>query len=467
MFTPSSKTGKNISALNFKYDKGGIWVWIILSVFAILAFPSKNIVAETLEEKKQSIQSQIDALEKEAEQINSDVQKTQKEAETLKNEISIFNSEIRKREIEIKKLALAIKQAELDIQDKNQQINNTEGKIAENRKRLAATLLRLNDYENEGIFGILIKHKTLSTFLLAVDDLFALQKSIKVVIGDLRNEDENLKNQKDDLEDFQQGQQNLKSLQEVEKKFMDQKKKERDALLKVTKGKEAVYQQMLSAKKKDIAALRTQLFYLGKTGVSAEDALKFASLAAERTGIRPAFLLAILEVETGKQFEDGVISVGTNLGTGNWKTDMYDCYRKLGKTSAAESQKNAFFAITDKLGLDPDKMPVSRKPSYGCGGAMGPAQFIPTTWLLFAEGVGNLTGHKPPSPWNIEDSFTAAALFLADSGASSQTKTGELRASRIYISGRATCTSSNASGRACNYYANRVYSLSQDIDRVI
>ncbi|MBI2637790.1 MAG: lytic murein transglycosylase, partial [Candidatus Sungbacteria bacterium] len=276
-----------------------------------------------------------------------------------------------------------------------------------------------------------------------------------------------LKIQKDDLVEFQSSQEDLKALQEVEKKFLNQKKKERDEILALTKGKEAIFQQILAKKKKSIAELRTQLFYLEKTGVSAENALKYANIAAERTGIRPAFLLAILEVETGKQFEDGVISVGTNLGTGNWKRDMYDCYINLGRRSAAEAQKKAFFEITSGLGFDPDQMPVSRAPRYGCGGAMGPAQFIPTTWLLYAKKVTSLTGHEPPNPWNIEDAFTASASFLADGGATSKTQAGEMRAARIYISGKATCSTTTTAGRACNYYANRVFSLSQDIDRVI
>lgn len=146
---------------------------------------------------------------------------------------------------------------------------------------------------------------------------------------------------------------------------------------------------------------------------------------------------------------------------------MYNCYINLGRRSAAESQKRAFLKITDQLGFDPDKMPVSRRPSYGCGGAMGPAQFIPTTWLLYEDKVAALTGHNPPNPWNIEDAFTASAVFLGEGGAAAQTKAGELKAARIYISGRATCSTTTSSGRACNYYANRVFSLSQDIDRVI
>src|SRR3989344_3922119 len=106
------------------------------------------------------------------------------------------------------------------------------------------------------------------------------------------------------------------------------KKKEKEELLRLTKGKEALFQQLLKSKKRDITTLKTQLFYLEKTGITAEDAIRFADLAAKRAGIRTAFLLALLEVETGRQFEEGVISVGTNLGTVNWRDDLYLCYQR-------------------------------------------------------------------------------------------------------------------------------------------
>jgi peptidoglycan hydrolase CwlO-like protein len=425
------------------------------------------VFGQSTGEKKLSIQEQIDALEREASVIDGQIQATQKETKTFANEVSIFNNEIRRKEIEVKKINLAIRQAGSEIKDKSEGIRVIEGKVAASRRTLAASLVALSQKEDEGMFEVLLKNSRLSNFFTAIDNLLSIQSRVTSLLTILRGDREELQKEQEELRDFQKGQQSLRALQISEQRALNQKKKEKDELLRLTKGKEALFQKLLSAKKKDIAALKTELFYLEKTGITAEDALRYATLAAERAGIRPAFLLALLEVETGRQFEDGIISVGTNVGTGNWKTDMYDCRIRLKARSAAESQKNAFFAITDKLGLDPDQMPVSRRASYGCGGAMGPAQFIPTTWLLFEERVAELTGHNPPNPWNVEDAFTASAIFLADGGATSKTTAGEMRAARIYISGRSTCSTRTASGRACNWYANRVASLTREIDRAI
>jgi membrane-bound lytic murein transglycosylase B len=159
-----------------------------------------------------------------------------------------------------------------------------------------------------------------------------------------------------------------------------------------------------------------------------------------------------LEVET---------RLGRNIGSGNWEDDMYLCYIRLATIyypareahyrKRAETEKNAFFVIVNQLGLDPKSVKVSKEPAYGCGGAMGPAQFIPSTWLSYAERVTAITGNSPPNPWSFEDAFTASAIKLAAGGATAQTRDSEIRASKAYISGRATCSSS-----ICNYYANLV-----------
>ena len=175
--------------------------------------------------------------------------------------------------------------------------------------------------------------------------------------------------------------------------------------------------------------------------------MDYANTASKKTGVRPALILGIIAEES---------NLGENVGTGSWRVDM-----------KSPRDTEPFLRITAALGLDPDRMPVSKKPWYGWGGAMGPAQFIPTTWLLFESKTASLTGHRPPNPWNIEDAFTASAIFLAEAGASSQTRAGELQAARTYISGRPSCPASGSARYACLAYANRVASLAEDIDRVI
>lgn len=412
--------------------------------------------------KRAEFERDLAKLEKEASELDTHLQTTLNEKRTLASETETLTSEVKRRELEIKRLTLAIRKAGIDIQNKSAGITELSRKIGKNREALAASLFTLNNYDQSNAVTILLRNRSFSDFFMTLYNIEKIQANIETNLDEFKEEREILANKKAELEEFRKDQQELSALQEFERRSLAQKKAEKDELLRLTKGKEALFQQLLQSKKKDIATLKSQLFYLEKTGISAEEAVRLATLAANRAGIRPAFLLALLEVETGKQFEDGVISVGSNLGTGNWKRDQYDCYMALGRRATAEAEKNAFFKITSSLGLDPDKMPVSRKPNYGCGGAMGPAQFIPTTWLLFEQKVAALTGHNPPSPWNVEDAFTASAVFLAQSGATSKTTAGEIRAAKTYISGNPRCTR-----YICNSYSNRIISLARDIDRIL
>ncbi len=438
--------------------------WAILLMFMALAFFPVMAHGEdaSAAERKAALERQIQELEDEAAKIDGIIQGIQGEKRTLSNEVTSLKNEVKKRELEIRRLDLAIKKAKLDIAQAEGEVLILEEKIEKSRKSLSASLFALYTYDHESILSVFFKRMTLSEFFGTLAGIQQVQAKIKDGLDTYHFAVDRLENEREELSEFRKEQSDLRSLQDIERRFLSSKKKEKDDLLKQTQGKEAAFQQLLSTKKRDIATLRTQLFYLERTGITAEDAIKYADLAAQRTGIRTAFLLALLEVETGRQFEDGVISVGTNIGTGNWKTDMYDCYISLRQPKTAEAQKNAFFAITAELGLDPDKMPVSRRPSYGCGGAMGPAQFIPTTWLLFKERVANLTGHIPPNPWNVEDAFTASALYLADWGATAQSEAAEIRAAKAYISGKPSCSTS-----VCRWYANTIISLARSIERAL
>lgn len=439
---------------------------VFLSFFCLLlfitVFPIFFVHAESNGDRRAELEHQLQQLEVEAKEFDEKIQQTQGETRTLSNELRGLDSEVKRRELEIKRLSLVIKKSGLEIQKKIAEINLLAERINKNRKALSAGLFLLYIYDQDNIFTAILKNQTLSDFFRTFHNLEKVHSNLQQSLTEFKDERSSLEEEKDELEEFEEEQQDLKALQEVERRLLDQKKKEKNELLRLTKGKESLFQQLLKLKKRDITTLKTQLFYLEKTGITAEDAIRFAELAAERAGIRPAFLLALLEVETGKQFEDGVISVGTNVGTGNWKRDLYDCYVRLGKKKTAEAEKTAFFKITEKLNLSPDNMPVSRRPSYGCGGAMGPAQFLPTTWLRFEARVTSLTGHNPPSPWNVEDSFTAAALFLADAGAELKTAEGEIRAAKTYLSGNPKCTR-----YICRSYANRIASLARDIDKIL
>jgi len=136
-------------------------------------------------------------------------------------------------------------------------------------------------------------------------------------------------------------------------------------------------------------------------------------------------------------------NLGENVGTGNWRTDMHPT-----------RDQPVFATIVAELGLDPDKMPVSKKPWYGWGGAMGPAQFIPSTWILYKDRIADLTGHNPPNPWDPYDAFMASGILLKDNGGAGGNAAKERLAALRYLAGW-----TNATKKAYAFYGDDVMAL--------
>ena len=169
------------------------------------------------------------------------------------------------------------------------------------------------------------------------------------------------------------------------------------------------------------------------------------------TGVRPAFLLGLLRQES---------AIGKNVGQCNCAGATVCRNPNLHFTdiNPSKAQLAAFKTITLELGLDINKAPVSCYIDGGrvqFGGAMGPAQFMPSTWLDsgYKARVEQILGVKPANPWRVRDAFLAAGLYLADNGAGSQKQTDEMGAATAYLCGSRRMTTSCARAGGKGYVA--------------
>lgn len=427
--------------------------FVIIRIFLItlffifqIEFTGADIGEEILKREEQ-----IKELERRISEYQAQISEKQKESKTLEREISTLDAQINKLKAEIRSLELAVETTNLEIEEISERIDQTIAKIEKLRKSLSTFIRLVAQADQESLLEIILKNKDISDFFGNLENIRLASKNAENTLNTLKNLKTELNQKKEELEDKKSELVQLKNIQTIQKRNLDSKKEERSELLIKTRGQEKRFQELVKLTKKDIEKIREQIQFLLLQGISLEDAIKFGQLAAIRVGIRPSFLLAILDVES---------QLGRKIGSGNWFDDMYQCYINLGKPSRAEEEKAAFFEITKKLGLDPNSVKVSAKPPYGCGGAMGPAQFLPTTWLLYEEEVARLVGRRPPNPWNIEDAFMAAAVKLATAGAINKNFEGESRAAKVYLSGNPNCTK-----RICSYYVDLVLSKAEELDK--
>ncbi|MDD2731718.1 MAG: lytic murein transglycosylase [Candidatus Pacebacteria bacterium] len=391
----------------------------------------------------------------ESQKIAADITKTQAEKNTLQNKIYTINSKIKNLNYQISQSNLIIKDLGYQVKDTQDSITNTSLKIEDSKEKLKKILRTIYEEDQKPVIEILLSGKDLSDFF---DNLVALEllnsknknllQDIKILKLNLENQKISLDSEKDDLE-------RTVKIQTLQRDENSKTKKEQEYYLNIT---EQEYNKQIQQKKEadqKAASIRARIFEL--IGVSKAptfaEALEIAKYAESVTGIRPAFLLAILTQES---------NIGKNVG---------QCYVKnfstgegirisgsgtLIKVMSPTRDVSYFLSITKELGRDPANTPVSCPLSYGWGGAMGPAQFIPSTWVNYRDRVKAITG-KPADPWGIKDAFLASALHLTDYGAAKRTTTGEWNSAMIYFSGTTQRTKYNGYG----FYGDSVMNIAK------
>ncbi len=396
-------------------------IFLIVFLLAVGFFSfAEEIDPNAVINQRQQLQEQLNNLESQINGLNDTISGYQKQTTTLERDIDILNAQIAKIKLQIKLTNLQISQLSDNIGEKAVTINVLSGTIDDEINSLAALLRRTREIDSQSLIEIVLSYAQLSDFFAETDSFDTIQANIQDSLVQIEGTKKQTEEEKADLEDKKTEQLQLQTIQQLENKKLASAEADKKRILTVTKGEEAKYQKLLSEKQKSAATIRSQLFLLtGSPAIPFEKAVEYATLAWKTTGVRPAFLLGVIAEES---------NLGANIGKGNWKVDMAN--------SRCESQRKAFIEITSELGLDPNLMPVSKKAWYGyCGGAMGPAQFMPTTWQGYKNRISAITGNNPPSPWDPKDAFVAAALYLKDSGATSGNSNSERTAALKYLAG--------------------------------
>ncbi len=423
-------------------------------IFLGIFFYAINFAIAGVQEEIDARNKQIEEIQRQIDEYQKQIEGAQSQSKTLQGEINNLNAKINQVQLEIKSLGISINKTNLEIGSTETKINDAEEKLNKHKDALGQYIKIIHENDQRSLTEILIKNKNLSDFFNDLNNIQTTQDNLKTAILDIKKLKKELEQHQLNLEEKQTELEQAKRLQEMEKRSIDSTKATQAKLLKDTKGKESKYQELVKKSQKDIEAIKNQIGYLIQNGVSAEEAVKYGQLAAIGAGIRPAFLLAELEQES---------ALGGNVGK---------CYI-VDKTSGATRRITngqiytkgihptrdlaLFLSITEELGRDPFQTPISC--GQGWGGAMGPAQFIPSTWMGYREEVTRLTKHNPANPWSIEDAFVAAAAKLARDGADSKTRAGEIAASKRYYCGNALSTKSG-----CVNYANSVQRLAKEIE---
>lgn len=419
------------------FFKNILWFFGCCGVFLAL-----SSVRASSEDLKNQLRDQMNDLQQQINGYRANVKGLQTQGKSLKGEISLLDSKIKSAELEIRRSNLLVRQIGDDMADKNVALGQAELKMDREKEILAEYIRSLHNLDQKNLLEVFLKSEKLSDFFEEINSLENVQAGVQESMAEIKNLKVDLESDKQVLEDKKEELNQLKVLQEIQRRALTAQEQEKNDLLKETKGQENNFQSLLNKAQSDADSIRKQLYMLEGVGVSMtlEKAYQYAKKAGDLTGTRPAFLLAVLKKES---------SWGEKTGTGTWRVDMH------------KRDQQPFIQICKELNVDPDKMAVSKKPSYGWGGAMGPAQFLPAIWLSYESQIAKLTGHNPPDPWNIEDAFTAAALKLSQGGAIAKNENAEWKAAQLYFAG------SRWNNPAYYFYGDQVMDLAGVIQEQI
>lgn len=448
--------------------------WIVAAFsLSVLLFGSVNapvsnhiftLAAQQDNEERKDLEKQLSELESQMDEYESVIGSYRKQGGNLKSEIKLLDAKIAKLNLQIKAVRLSLAKLDNEIATTQNRIVQTESEIDSRKSAIARILKDIYENDGRGLMEILLMSDKLSDFFGDINDLLAVQDNLRVALEQVEELRRSLLEQRSDLSLERSDALALKEYNDRQKEAVNATKSEKDNLLKITKGQQAKYEEMLEQTKKVAAEIRSRIFrLLGGGELPFGEAVKLAQVAEKATSVRTAFILSILTQESAV---DGVI--GRNLG----KCYYNDERDNANGTVMSNGQKPAFLTLMKELGLDPEKTPVSCPiASDGAyGGAMGPAQFMPTTWEIHKEAVAKITGGAPPSPFNNLDAFTATALYLKNGleGCRQTYKTDfsqENCAAAKYYAGK-NWRSYMSVGRYGYRVAERAVKIQQDIDLI-
>ncbi len=412
---------------------------------------SADVVLDNAQADKARLEAELAKLEKEIAAKQKELEAQKGQSVSISRDISILNAQIQKSKLDIKNKNLIIQKLGGEIIVKNKKIEALSTKIEKEKESLAQLLKKERQLDDKSILSLILSKESVSEAYGDIQKFASIKQNIQDSMNEIRGVRVLTESERKSLEEKKNKETDTKYELETAKAKVELTEAEKKRLLTISKGKESEYQKVLNEKAKRKAEILAAIFNLvgSSTKINFETALIYAKEAQRLLGIDPAFLLAILTQETNLGSNVGqcyLTDEKTGAGVGMNTGKVFPNVMKPMGLPGRKGDIDDFFAITSALGRDPFKTRVSCPIAgvAGYGGAMGPAQFIPSTWGGYKSRLKAILGHDA-DPWNPKDAFIASAMLLTDKGAVGNVpSTQHIAACKYYGTGGSTCGYSNS-----------------------
>jgi len=403
-----------------------------ISLQASTACDASNITNKPEAELKEYLQK----CEEEAAKAQAVLNQTKTEVRSIDGVVKTLQTKITSAEKTIKNKNSLIVELGSEIRTRQARIEELEADIARGKESLAELIRRTNEVGDYTLAEVFLNTKNLSEFYVDIDNYTGIKAELELYFSQIRETQLQTEGEKTQLSEKQNDELDAKYIIEQEKKRIASDQLDQKRLLSAKQSTAKVQEATLAEIQKKAAAIRAELFKLRDAGaIPFEDALKYAQTAERATGVRAAFILGILRQESNLGSNVGRCYLADEEGNGRYiSTGGY--VDGLMREDAVRQDATAFLALVKKLGRDPYATPVSCPiSSTTYGGAMGPTQFIPTTWKGIEASLMTALGVSATDPWNPQHAIMATAVYVQRLGAAKQTYTAEREAAARYYAG--------------------------------
>lgn len=383
------------------------------------------------EDTASSLQARLKEIEAEITADQQQIIAAQGQTKTLASAIAEISTSRTILELQMEAADLQIRDAEERREAVRIKMDENTAKRDDLRDQLSSLLVTLDVADAQTPLFAFLSSSNVFEAMNTIQQYVDVTDRLNEVVATTQTIGEQLRDQEQILSSMADEARNLLAIRSLQESALGLNEEEQRNLLLQSKGKEWAYAKDIKDQKAEAAKIRTRIYQLLDTGavhISFGEAVTKAKWVAGVTGIDPAFLLSVLTQES---------NLGANVGTCNRPQDPPA--KNWKKVMKPERDQKPFVQIMEALGRSTEGTPIScpmrdaKGAQLGWGGAMGPAQFIPSTWIGYAGKITQITG-KASDPWNITDAFIAAALKLTHDGADGTTD-GNWAAAMRYFSG--------------------------------
>lgn len=434
--------------------------FIAFSIFIPNLFVSAQsaCTSDTSGKSRTQLEQELEACNREIDQWTKTLNDTRAQSASYSRDVAALTAKINAAQANIKAKNIAITNLNKDIAVKVSEINTLNSRIDKGKRAIAEILRKTNDINSYSLVETLLSDKALSEFFVDLDTYASTEKALDNFFDELRADKAMTEAEKAALDRKKAEAAAARAAIEAAKKEVEIANNEKKTLLAASQSAEKSYAQVLADRQAKAAKIRAILFPLVDAGaIPFGTALQYAESASAKTGVRAALILGILQQESNLGANVGRCMI-TDLSTGQTKniTSGYVWSNGIHPTRDLPLLQS----ILNKLGRDPLSTKVSCPIAgiAGYGGAMGPTQFIPSTWNIVASKVANAMGKEIADPWNPADAIMAAAYLLQGNGAAGGGYTAERNAACKYYSGRLCSAASHIAA-----YGNQVMTRASTI----